>query len=63
MNSQTFSHFIAERTIKTYEDYDIRYFDEVIKAKLNRSRLKLSKGSTGFLNVSDGVSLVMSGKD
>ncbi|RIA95154.1 AEX-3 domain-containing protein [Glomus cerebriforme] len=50
LDSQSFSQFITERAIRESEDYDIRYFDEIIKAKLNRSKLKLSKESTSFLD-------------
>jgi hypothetical protein len=57
VNSQSFSQFIAERVTKN-EDYGILYFDEVIKAKLNRSKLKLSKETTSFLDVSNCKSLL-----
>ncbi|CAG8503397.1 8699_t:CDS:10 [Funneliformis mosseae] len=52
LDSQSFSQFIAERVMKKSDDLDfgIKHFDEVIKAKLNRSKLKISKESTSFLN-------------
>ncbi|PKC07971.1 DENN-domain-containing protein [Rhizophagus irregularis] len=50
IDSQSFSQFITERAIRKSEDYDILYFDEIIKAKLNRSKLKLSKELTSFLD-------------
>ncbi|CAI2170691.1 4979_t:CDS:10 [Funneliformis geosporum] len=52
LDSQSFSQFIAERVMKKGDDIDfgIKHFDEVIKAKLNRSKLKISKESTSFLN-------------
>ncbi|KAJ1550490.1 hypothetical protein HK405_000477, partial [Cladochytrium tenue] len=34
---------------RSESDYEVLFFDESIKAKLNRSRLKLSKDSTPFL--------------
>lgn len=59
IDSQSFSQFITERAIRKSEDYDILYFDEIIKAKLNRSKLKLSKELTSFLDVSKIVILVI----
>ncbi|KAG9307791.1 hypothetical protein G9A89_023356 [Geosiphon pyriformis] len=50
VDSQAFSHFIHERLTRSADDPEILHFDEVIAAKLNRSKLKLSKETTLFLN-------------
>ncbi|CAJ0625434.1 15173_t:CDS:10 [Entrophospora sp. SA101] len=49
----TFSQFINQRVNAkktSVGNYDVQYFDEVIKAKLNRSKLRFSKESTTFLD-------------
>ncbi|KAI9318757.1 AEX-3 domain-containing protein [Dichotomocladium elegans] len=48
--SQMFTHFITDRLSKPKEDPEVLLFDEFIKLKLNRSRLKLVKDDTPFLN-------------
>lgn len=47
-----FTQFITDRLLKPEQDPEILVFDEYIKLKLNRSRLKLVKDDTPFLNVS-----------
>ncbi|CEG77253.1 hypothetical protein RMATCC62417_12039 [Rhizopus microsporus] len=49
-NSQMFTQFITDRLLKPEQDPEILVFDEYIKLKLNRSRLKLVKDDTPFLN-------------
>lgn len=48
--SQMFTQFITDRLLKSSQDPEILIFDEFIKLKLNRSRLKLVKQDTPFLN-------------
>ncbi|CAG8470634.1 5561_t:CDS:10 [Ambispora gerdemannii] len=50
MDSQAFSQFIHERLARPADDPEILFFDESITAKLNRSKLKLSKEATRFLD-------------
>lgn len=45
-----FTQFITDRLLKSSQDPEILIFDEFIKLKLNRSRLKLVKQDTPFLN-------------
>ncbi|KAI7866235.1 hypothetical protein BDF14DRAFT_1728679 [Spinellus fusiger] len=49
-NSQMFNQFITDRLAKSSRDPEILFFDEYIKLKLNRSKLKFVKESTPFLN-------------
>ncbi|KAI9019384.1 AEX-3 domain-containing protein [Phycomyces nitens] len=49
-NSQMFNQFITDRLAKSCKDPEILMFDEYIKLKLNRSKLKFVKESTPFLN-------------
>ncbi|OAD78383.1 hypothetical protein PHYBLDRAFT_140478 [Phycomyces blakesleeanus NRRL 1555(-)] len=49
-NSQMFNQFITDRLAKSSKDPEILVFDEYIKLKLNRSKLKFVKESTPFLN-------------
>ncbi|CAO3621225.1 unnamed protein product [Cunninghamella blakesleeana] len=49
-NSQMFTQFITDRLSKPSNEPEILMFDEYIKLKLNRSRLRLVKESTPFLN-------------
>jgi hypothetical protein len=50
-NSQMFTQFITDRLLKSSQDPEILVFDEYIKLKLNRSKLKFVKEDTPFLNV------------
>ncbi|KAI9495919.1 AEX-3 domain-containing protein [Zychaea mexicana] len=50
VGSQMFTQFITDRLSKSAEDPEILVFDEFIKLKLNRSRLKFVKEDTPFLN-------------
>lgn len=45
-----FTQFITDRLLKSSQDPEILIFDEFIKLKLNRSKLKLVKQDTPFLN-------------
>lgn len=49
-NSQMFTQFITDRLLKSSQDPEILVFDEYIKLKKNRSKLKLVKEDTPFLN-------------
>ncbi|KAG2215168.1 hypothetical protein INT46_001444, partial [Mucor plumbeus] len=49
-NSQMFTQFITDRLLKSDQDPEILVFDEYIKLKLNRSKLKFVKEETPFLN-------------
>ncbi|KAI9304028.1 AEX-3 domain-containing protein [Cunninghamella echinulata] len=49
-NSQMFTQFITDRLSKPLNDPEILMFDEYIKLKLNRSKLRLVKENTPFLN-------------
>ncbi|KAL9544184.1 hypothetical protein MBANPS3_007762 [Mucor bainieri] len=49
-NSQMFTQFITDRLLKSSQDPEILVFDEYIKLKLNRSKLKFVKEETPFLN-------------
>lgn len=48
-----FTQFITDRLLKSSQEPEILVFDEYIKLKLNRSKLKFVKEDTKFLNVSD----------
>lgn len=50
-SSQMFTQFITDRLSKSSQDPEILVFDEYIKLKLNRSKLKFVKEETPFLNV------------
>ncbi|KAI8800344.1 hypothetical protein BJ742DRAFT_86273 [Cladochytrium replicatum] len=49
VETQSFAQFTLDRIERPESDYDVLFFDESIKAKLNRSRLKITKDSTPFL--------------
>lgn len=46
-----FTQFITDRLTKSTQEPEILVFDEYIKLKLNRSKLKFVKEDTPFLNV------------
>lgn len=50
--SQAFVQFVQDRVDRSPGDPEIMFFDEVIKAKINRSRFRLGKEETKFLDVS-----------
>ncbi|KAI8139770.1 AEX-3 domain-containing protein [Fennellomyces sp. T-0311] len=50
VSSQMFTQFITDRLSKSSEEPEILVFDEFIKLKLNRSKLKFVKEDTPFLN-------------
>lgn len=50
VDSQMFTHFITDRLSKPRNDPEVLLFDEFIKLKLNRSKLKFVKEETPFLN-------------
>jgi hypothetical protein len=52
VNSQMFTQFITDRLTRSPREYEVLFFDEIIKLKLNRSKLKLLKEDTPFLDVS-----------
>jgi hypothetical protein len=47
-----FTQFITDRLLKSTQEPEILVFDEYIKLKLNRSKLKFVKEDTPFLDVS-----------
>ncbi|KAJ3330361.1 hypothetical protein HDU76_005873 [Blyttiomyces sp. JEL0837] len=49
VETQAFAQFTLDRIERSESDYEVLFFDESIKAKLNRSRLKFSKETTPFL--------------
>ncbi|KAG0183459.1 hypothetical protein DFQ29_004403 [Apophysomyces sp. BC1021] len=49
-DSQMFNQFITDRLIKSSQNSEVLMFDEYIKLKLNRSKLKFVKENTPFLN-------------
>ncbi|KAG0287343.1 hypothetical protein BGZ96_008695 [Linnemannia gamsii] len=48
--SQAFMQFVQDRVDRSPGDPEIMFFDEVIKAKMNRSRFRLGKEETKFLD-------------
>ncbi|KAF9082901.1 hypothetical protein BGX23_011971 [Mortierella sp. AD031] len=48
--SQAFVQFVQDRVDRSPGDPEIMFFDEVIKAKMNRSRFRLGKEVTKFLD-------------
>ena len=50
VESQAFAQFLQDRIGTSAAEYDVMVFDESIKQKLNRSRLRFSKETTPFLN-------------
>ncbi|KAI8066903.1 AEX-3 domain-containing protein [Gongronella butleri] len=50
VDSHLFNHFITQRLTRARNDPEILMFDEFIKLKLNRSKLKFVKAGTPFLN-------------
>ncbi|TPX34627.1 hypothetical protein SeMB42_g07288 [Synchytrium endobioticum] len=49
VETQAFAQFTLERIERPETDHEILFFDECIKAKLNRSQLRLKKEATPFL--------------
>ena len=49
--------FTLERALRAADDYEVLFFDDCIRAKLNRSRLKISKELTPFLDVRSHIEL------
>ncbi|KAJ8331147.1 hypothetical protein QVD99_005806 [Batrachochytrium dendrobatidis] len=49
IETQAFAQFILDRVERPDNDYEILFFDESIKAKLNRSKLRFTKEATPFL--------------
>ncbi len=50
-DTQAFHQFAYDRVERKATDYEVLFFDEAIKAKLNRSKIKISKEATPFLQV------------
>ncbi|KAG0212187.1 hypothetical protein BGX28_006733 [Mortierella sp. GBA30] len=48
--SQAFAQFVQDRVDRSPGDPEIMFFDEVIKAKINRSRFRIGKEETKFLD-------------
>jgi len=51
LDTTAFSFFAFERVVRAREDYEILFFDESIKAKLNRHKVRFTKEETPFLSV------------
>lgn len=51
LQTQAFAQFTLERVVRMPEDYEVLFFDETIKAKVNRSVMKINKSLTKFLDV------------
>jgi hypothetical protein len=49
METHAFTQFIVERIEREESDFELLFFDESIKAKTNRSKMKFSKETTPFL--------------
>ena len=49
METQAFSEFAIERIEKSESDHDILFFDESLKAKRNRSKFRINKEMTPFI--------------
>ncbi len=49
METQAFSQFTIDRITREESDFDVLFFDESLKAKKNRSKFKISKDVTPFL--------------
>ncbi|KAJ3413960.1 hypothetical protein HDV05_007249 [Chytridiales sp. JEL 0842] len=49
VETQAFAQFTLDRVERPESDYEVLFFDESIKAKLNRSKLRFSKETTPFL--------------
>lgn len=50
VDTQGYAQFVLDRIERPENDYEIMFFDESIKQKLNRSRMRFSKEATPFLN-------------
>jgi hypothetical protein len=50
LETQAFDQFTLDRIERPEDDYEILYFDESIKQKMNRSRMRFTKDPTPFLN-------------
>ena len=52
LGTQAFTNFAHDRNERFPEDYEVLFFDECVKAKLNRHVVHFNKDPTPFLNVS-----------
>jgi hypothetical protein len=50
ISSQAFAQFLLDRIERPETDYEIMVFEESVKQKLNRSRIRFTKEATPFLN-------------
>ncbi|KAJ3018598.1 hypothetical protein HKX48_002793 [Thoreauomyces humboldtii] len=50
VETQAFAQFTLDRVERPESDYEVLFFDECIKEKRNRSKLRLGKESTPFLH-------------
>jgi hypothetical protein len=60
-DTQAFAQFITDRLERDSNDHEILFFDEAIKAKLNRSKIRMAKETTPFLDVFFRWKLMISG--
>ncbi|KAJ3315495.1 hypothetical protein HDV04_003037 [Boothiomyces sp. JEL0838] len=50
VETQAFAQFVLDRIERPETDYQVLFFDESIKQKLNRSKMRFTKETTPFLN-------------
>lgn len=50
VETQAYAQFILDRIESPEDDYEVLFFDESIKQKMNRSRMRFTKQQTPFLN-------------
>jgi len=51
LETQAFNQFIFERIVREQNDYEVLFFDEILKLKKNRSRFIITKEATPFIDV------------
>ena len=49
IDTQAFQNFMLDRLERPESDFEVLFFDECVKAKLNRSRFRFTKETTPFL--------------
>ena len=54
IETQAFMQFNLERVVRAADDCEVLFFDDCIRAKMNRSRFRINKELTPFLDVRNG---------
>ena len=54
IETQAFMQFNLERVVRAADDCEVLFFDDCIRAKMNRSRFRINKELTPFLDVRIG---------